>query len=172
MNGGARIVFLIIVLHACGDATTRGAGVSSDASNADGVAPVPSDAAAGPVVVTFESPPSGAVAGAVSIVVTASSAAGIATLTLAQPTGLADGDSAPGRFAASWETAAVADGAHTLRAVATDADGSTGEASVTVTVSNAVGATLSGNVTLGRPVKGATVEVLRYDALKAAASLG
>jgi hypothetical protein len=57
----------------------------------------------------------------------------------------------------SWNTAAVANGAHTLSAVVTDAAGRTASASITVSVANGGGGVGTLRVAITQPANGATV---------------
>ncbi len=96
-----------------------------------------------PPTVAITSPTAGAtVAGTVTIAATATDDEGVAKVDFLVYNVLAgtDADGADG-WSCLWATTAIADGTHTLTAVATDSAGQTARASVTVTVANAPVAT-------------------------------
>ena len=109
-----------------------------------------------PPTVSFNSPSSGAnVSGTVTVQVAANDNVGIPSVSLSVD-GQALGADTSAPYTFTWNTAALADGAHTLRAVAQDSAGNGADTSITVTVTNAADAT-SPTVTIISPVDGATV---------------
>lgn len=90
-----------------------------------------------PPTISFNSPTNGAtVSGSISVQVAASDDTGVSSVTLyLDGTAVASASAAPYTFA--WNTTAVSNGTHTLKAVAADAAGNTASASISVTVSNA-----------------------------------
>jgi hypothetical protein len=107
-------------------------------------APVPSVTA--PVTVSIASPIAAATVSGVSTVsANASSAAGIAKVQFAVD-GANLGSAVTGAgpsYNNSWNTATVANGIHTLSAIATDNAGNTGVGSLSVTVNNPIGPVIS-----------------------------
>ncbi|NUR76463.1 MAG: Ig-like domain-containing protein [Thermoleophilia bacterium] len=119
--------------HVLAAIATNNNGVSSTAS-----IPVAVDNT--PPVVSLTAPLTGATVSGAAVSVTADASdnnvlAGVQFKVDGGPLGAED-TSAP--FSASWDSTAVADGSHTLTAVARDTAGNTASSSVTVTVSNAV----------------------------------
>ncbi len=91
----------------------------------------------GPAV-SITAPASGAtVSGAVSVTATATDAGGVAGVQFRVDGGTLGAEDTVAPYAASWNTAAVANGSHTLTAVARDSAGNTTtSAPITVTVNN------------------------------------
>jgi len=87
-----------------------------------------------PPIVLLASPGS-TVAGTIVLSATASDASGVSNVQFYDGTTLITTDSSS-PYQATWDTIAVANGSHTLRAVATDQFGNTAESSVNVTVNN------------------------------------
>ena len=108
--------------------------------------------------VSITAPADGAtVSGNVTVSASATDAVGVAKVELLVDGRLLDTDTtAP--YAASWDTAAAANGTHTLLARAYDAAGNVGRsAEVVVTVTGGVEDTTAPTVNLTNPVNGATV---------------
>jgi subtilisin family serine protease len=109
-----------------------------------------------PPNVNFSSPSAGAtVSGTLSVQVGASDNVGVTSVNLSVDGVLLGGDTtAPYSF--SWNTAAAANGTHTLTATAQDAAGNTSSASISVTVDNFSDVTPP-TVNITSPVSGARV---------------
>jgi thermitase len=113
-----------------------------------------------PPTVGIISPAAGAtVSGTITVQVSASDNAGVSSVILYADGGSLGADNtAPYSF--SWNTAAAANGAHTLTATARDAAGNMASAQVTVTVNNApppIGDTSAPTIVITSPAGGAAV---------------
>ncbi len=105
-----------------------------------------------PPTVTIQAPADGArVAGSVEIMAHADDDTGVDRVELSVDGTVLQAPAAP-PYEATWDTTALADGSHTVRAVATDAAGNAAEASVTVSVDNTAPA-----IAFDAPADGATV---------------
>ena len=95
---------------------------------------------AAPPVVTLTTPSSGAVVtGTIQVSATATSTLAVASVSFILDGGQTIGKDTAAPFSITWDTSLVADGAHTLKAVAVDANGNTGtSAIINVTTQNAV----------------------------------
>ncbi|HXG92737.1 MAG TPA: S8 family serine peptidase [Blastocatellia bacterium] len=109
-----------------------------------------------PPTVAFSYPSSGStVSGTVSVQVAASDNVGVASVTVSVDGMLLGGDdSAP--YSLPWDTTKISNGAHTLTAAAQDSAGNTANASIVVTVSNAIDATAP-VISITSPTDGTTV---------------
>ncbi|WP_231976710.1 Ig-like domain-containing protein, partial [Mycobacterium sp. E740] len=106
--------------------------------------------------VSIGAPANGAtVSGTVSLSAVASDNKGVAGVQFLVDDAPVGAEDTAGPYSASWDTTAVADGAHTLTARARDAAGNTTTSSVTVTVANVD--TSAPSVSIGAPANGATV---------------
>lgn len=115
----------------------RAVSLASGGSSSGGT----SSADTSPPTVGFTNPTHGAtVSGTISVQVSASDNVGVASVTLYLD-GKAVASTSTTPYAFSWNTTAVADGAHTLKAVAVDAATNTSSAQISVTVSNTVDST-------------------------------
>lgn len=103
-------------------------------SGADNVVAVDGAPGAAPHVFVV-APRGGEVSGSVAVRATASDAEGISVVRV-YVDGALVGEDAAAPYAVDWDTTAAADGAHTLRVVATDTGGAAGEATVEVRVRN------------------------------------
>jgi subtilisin family serine protease len=109
-----------------------------------------------PPAVSFTSPAKGAtVSRTITVQMSASDNIGVAAVTLSVD-GLIVATLNCGPYTVTWDTTAVADGAHTLTAAARDAAGNASNASVSVTVSNHADTTAPA-VTILSPINGAKV---------------
>lgn len=110
-----------------------------------------------PPTVSITAPANGAtVSGTISLTATASDNVAVASVQFqldGSNLGAAD-TSAP--YTQSWDTTTVANGAHTLTAVATDTSGNKASASVSITVSNTTSTGTAPTVTLTSPTSGST----------------
>jgi poly(hydroxyalkanoate) depolymerase family esterase len=125
-----------------------------------------------PPTVSLTAPTQGqTVMGMVAVTATATDDVGVASVEL-----VVDGETLEsfqaGPFTAMWNTSVLANGAHTVRAVATDAAGNEGVAEVTVTVAGAQDDTTAPTVAITAPVAAATVSGSVLVAADAADDLG
>lgn len=119
-------------------------------------APSPADTVAPSVSLT--APTGGTVSGTLSLSATASDNVGVAGVwfTVNGTTVGTEDTTAP--YQTSWNTATVANGTHTIRALARDAAGNTAtSAAITVTVNNSTSDSTAPTVSLTSPTAGATV---------------
>jgi subtilisin family serine protease len=109
-----------------------------------------------PPGVAFSAPAAGGtVANTVTVQVNASDNVGVASVTLYLDDA-AVANSPTAALSWSWNTLASVNGAHTLRAVATDTAGNTGSTQISVTVNNVIDTTPP-TVAITSPAQGATV---------------
>ena len=152
------------------DTTTASAGshtlkvVATDAANNSSSASISvnvANADTTPPTVTLTAPVNGSgLSGTVSLSATASDNVGVASVSFYCDGSLIATDTAS-PYVANWDSTTVADGSHTLSAVATDAAGNSATSSVSVTVSN--NATVGGGdliaptITITSPASGSKI---------------
>lgn len=113
-----------------------------------------------PPAVSITAPASGAtVKGTVTISATASDNVGVSSVQFTvDGSNLGSALSGAGPYTYSWDTTTVADGAHTIGAVASDTAGNTATASASITLSNSTtGLVISGVTVSGVSASGATI---------------
>ena len=124
-----------------------------------------------PPTVSITSPANGAtVSGTITLQMSASDNVGVAAVTLSLD-GLVVATLASAAYTVTWDTTAVADGAHTLTATARDAAGNTSNTSVSVTVKNHADTTAP-SVTILSPANGATASRTVSVTVKTSDSVG
>jgi hypothetical protein len=139
--------------------TSTGVGKASDSTDLGIAATTTPSPDTTPPTVSVTTPTTGStVSGTVSLTATAADDTGVAGVQFkVDGTNVGSEDTAS-PYSASWNTTGVANGSHTITAIARDASGNTQtSSSVTVTVSNTVPDTTAPTVTVTAPSAGATV---------------
>ena len=106
-----------------------------------------------PPAVSITSPTGGTVSGTIAVQVSASDNLGVTAVTFSVD-GVLLGTDTAAPYSFSWDTTAVANGAHTLTAIATDAAGNSASNSVVVTVNNPIPDTTPPTVSITSPSGG------------------
>ena len=144
-------------------------GAGSDASGSHD----PDASITGDPRIRFVSPSAGiAVTGQVPVRIEADEIDDLLELELVRPEGVSDTADERAVFEGVWDARGHAEGEVELQARATLIDGTLLFASCTVRVVHSGAGTLTGLVSLGRPIGGATVEVVAFDGLEEGAILG